>query len=222
MWLENFKLIKKEKLTHDIFELVFELWHNVVMKPWQFITFILPKIWGRAYSILESNDNKIKLIIKRREEGRWWSKFICDLKLWDILTWVWAAWHFTLRESSKNKLFFWTWTWFVPLYNQILWNIENKIENKIKLIFWVRTQKDLFYISELENLKQNNSNFDFEIYLSSEKSENYNNWYITEFLTPENLENFQEFYICWAPAMIDSSVEILEKNWKENIFFEKY
>jgi len=223
--LQKFKIIKKINLTSDIYEITYKLEKEINIKPGQFITFLIDKIGWRAYSILEIIDWNIVLIIKKwelKDGWRWGSKYICECEVWDELKWVGPAGHFVLQENNLNKLFIWTGTGFVPLYNQILWNIENKIENKIKLIFWVRTQKDLFYISELENLKQNNSNFDFEIYLSSEEIENYKNWYVTEFLTKENLENFNEFYICWAPAMIDSSVEILEENWKENIYFEKY
>jgi hypothetical protein len=55
------------------------------MIPWQFITFILPKIWWRAYSILKLKWKEITLIIKKRELdewGRWWSKYICEKDIW--------------------------------------------------------------------------------------------------------------------------------------------
>ena len=223
--IQNFKIIEKKNLTHDIFEITFQWEKELTIKPGQFITFLLDKIGGRAYSILEQKWDKTVLIIKKRETEngwRWGSKYICEREIWEELKAVGPAGHFVLQENNLNKLFLWTGTWFVPLYNQILWNIEKNTDNKIKLIFWVRTKKDLFYISELENLKKENSNFDFEIYLSAEKTEEYKKWYITDFLTKQNLEDFQEFYICWAPAMIDSSNEILKKIWKENVYFEKY
>ena len=224
MWILNFKLIKKEKLTSDVFELTFENKEELEQKPGQFITFLLPKIWWRAYSILENNKNNIKLIIKRLENWRWWSKFICDSEIWDILNWVWPAGHFILQENHKNKLFLWTWTWFVPLYNQIISSIQKKLDIKLKLIFWVRNFSDLFYIKELENLKKENKNFDFELFLSREKIDWINLGYITDFLVKENTENFEEFYICWMPDMIDSSIEKLKYLWilDENIFIEKY
>ncbi len=228
--LKNFKLIEKNKLTSDIFELIFESNDKDFQKnfkSWQFVTFILEKIWGRAYSILDFIDSqKFILIIKKREIENWWrggSKFICERKVWDELKWVWPSWHFLLQKNNKNKLFLATGTGFVPLYNQILDIIKNKLNSKILLLFWARKKSDLFYLDKLEKLKKQNSNFDYKIYLSKEKSE-YNKWYITEFLTKENIKNFEEFYICWAPNMIDSSSEKLEFLWikKENIYFEKY
>ena len=223
--LQNFKLVKKINLTYDIFEISFESEKNIDMKPWQFITFLLDNIWWRAYSILEIIDKKIILIIKKWELNnwwRWWSKLICELNIWDCIKWIWPAGHFLLQKNIKNKLFLWTWTWFVPLYNQIKANIEQKIQNNIKLIFWVRTLKNLFYIKELKKMKQKNKNFDFEIYLSREKINNYNNWYVTDFLTKNNIDNFEEFYICWTASMISSSQNTLKQNWKKNIFYEKY
>lgn len=225
--LQNFKLINKKNLTYNVYELTFEWEKKLEIKPWQFITFLLEKIWGRAYSILKIEWNNLVLIIKKRELEewwRWWSKFICELNIWESLKWVWPAWHFILKENTKNKLFLWTGTWFVPLYNQIIWWLEAKLNCNFKLIFWARTLNDLFYIDELNELKNKNSNFDFEVFLSREDKHNYKNWYITDFINNDTKNIFEEVYICGTPNMIDSSIEILQKAWfeKENIFTEKY
>jgi Na+-transporting NADH:ubiquinone oxidoreductase subunit NqrF len=140
------------------------------------------------------------------------------------LKWVWPSWHFLLKQTNKNKLFLATWTWIVPLYNQILWSLEKKLDAKITLIFWARKEKDLFYLEKLEKLKKEYKNFDYKIYLSREEKKDFEKWYITDFLEENNIKNFLEFYICGTPSMIDSSVDKLEKLWikKENIYFEKY
>ncbi len=80
--------------------MVFEWEKELMMKPGQFVTFLIDKIWGRAYSILKLDWKKITLIIKKRESeewGRWGSKIICDLNVWESLKWVWPAGHFLLR-----------------------------------------------------------------------------------------------------------------------------
>ncbi len=225
--IQKFKLVEKINLTHNVYEMIFEWEKKLDMKSWQFITFLLDNIWWRAYSILDLDGDKIKLIIKKREKnewGRWWSKFICESEIWDVLNWVWPAWHFLLQENNKNKLFIWTWTGFVPLYNQINGALKQKQESDIKLIFWVREEKDLFYIDELKDLKEKNSNFDYELFLSKADIDWINKWYTTDYLTEKNCNKFEEFYICWAPAMIESSIEKLKKIWikEENIFYEKY
>lgn len=236
--LQKFKLIEKINLTHNVFEMVFDWKNDLEMKPWQFITFLLDNIWWRAYSILKIDWNKIILIIKKRELDewwRWWSKLICELNIWEELKWVWPAGHFTLKENYLNKLFIWTWTWLVPLYNMIVSELEKNQKNKVKFIFWVREENDIFYINELEKLQNKYPNFKFEIYISRVKDlHKYQNihpnlkihsWYNTNNLTKYNISEFNEVYICWAPSMIESSINKLVELWfnkDENIFYEKY
>lgn len=235
--IQQFKLIEKINLTHNVFEMVFQWEKHLEMKAWQFVTFLLDEIWWRAYSILRIEWKKIVLIIKKRELdewGRWWSKIICELNIWNELKWVWPAWHFTLNQNNKWKLFIWTGTWLVPLYNMLVSELENNTDNNVHLLFWIREQEDAFYIKNLERLKNKYSNFDFNIYISRVKDlhqfkmdnlwDKVNSWYTTNFLTKNNLKWFEEFYICWAPTMIESSVDKLKKLHfnEENIYFEKY
>lgn len=227
MPLNKYTLTEKKSLTWDIFELTFEAKESFDFISGQFITFVIPSIWGRAYSVLKTDWNKITLIIKKRlieNGGRGWSSLICDLNIWDILNGTNPAWHFTLQNNNKNKLFIWTWTWFVPLYNQIIHSIENNLDCNLKLLFWARTLSDLFYITELEKLKIQNNNFDFEVFLSRETNTSHNSGYVTDYLTEENIKKFENYYICWIPALINSSIKILSENWikSENIFTEKY
>lgn len=227
MGVKNFKLIEKKALTHDVFELVFETDEKFVIKSWQFITFLLDKIWWRAYSILSLEKEKVSFIIKKRElenGWRWWSKFICELKIGETLKWVWPAGHFLLQENNKNKLFIWTGTWIVPLWNQINWSLKENIDYKSKLLFWLKTKDDVFYEEELKKLKEKNKNFDYDICLSRENLDLYHKWYTVDLIDKNTIKEFEEFYICWAPAMIDSTIEKLKNLWvsEENIFFEKY
>lgn len=221
MLKENFRLIEKKSLTNDVFELVFESENECETKAWQFITFKL-EAWRRAYSIAYNEWKRFVFIIKRLENWKWWSKEICDLELWSEVFWMWPVWHFVLQETKENKLFLWTWTGFAPLYFQIKKAIQNKDKSNKMFIFWVREEKDLFYIEKLEEFKKIDVNFDYKIYLSREEKSPYNSWYITEFLKEKNIENFEEFYICGSPAMVLDAKKTLEERWKKDIFFEMY
>ena len=227
MAFQKFELIDKKSLTPDIFEITYKCENKIIMKPWQFITFILPEIWWRAYSILEAKWNNIKLIIKRWSKEmlwRWWSIMLCDAKIWETFNWVWPAGHFVLKPENNAKLFLWTGTGFVPLYNQIVATLENWNKSKITFVFWVREVKWMFYIDELNILKQKYPNFDFRIYISREESLNYEKWYITDYLSKDTVNLCNEFYICWAPLMIESAVSMLDELWvdEKSVFFEKY
>jgi NAD(P)H-flavin reductase len=223
--LQNFSLIQKEKLTNDIFLLTFKN-QGISKYPLcgQFMTFLLPKSWWRAYSILDSDGENYFFIIKRLEEGRGGSKEICDGEIGTTYKTVGPAWHFILHNTQKNKLFLWTGTGFVPLYFQIIGAIRKEIPCNLKLIFWLKEEKDIFFEKNLEKIKKENKNFDYQIYLSREENKNYTFWRITQFLTKENIANFEEFYICGNPHMIESVEEKLFEMGieKEQIFTEKY
>lgn len=222
---QDYILKNIKNLTSDVFELEFEGDNEILAEAWQFITFLIPWIWARAYSILEKNWKNLKFIIKKIEienGWKWWSKFLCEQKENTVLKWIWPSWHFILKENEKNKVFLGTGTGFVPLFNQIKTALKKNKKEKLKFIFWVRTSKDLFYLEELKNLKEKFSNFDFTIYLSREENKDFKKWYITDEI--KFLQDFEEAYICWSPAMVDSAKEILLKQnfLEENIFDEKY
>lgn len=226
MALKTFTVTENIQLTHDVYEISFQTENPIDMDYGQFVTFILPGIWGRSYSVLECVWSTIKLIIKKVElsdSGRWGSIFICDSKVWDVLQWVGPAGHFVLQRNEKNKLFIGTGTGLVPLYNQIVWAQELGLNCEMKKLFWVRREDDLFYINELNALSEKD-NFSYEVYTSREKVWDHNEWYVTKFLIKENIKNFWEFYICGMPAMVDACEEKLKELWVdvESIFSEKY
>jgi NAD(P)H-flavin reductase len=60
-------LEKKITLTKDVFELHYKLPDAKTMLPGQFITFIIPGVGGRSYSVLEIKNDIAILIIKKWE-----------------------------------------------------------------------------------------------------------------------------------------------------------
>ena len=227
MAMQEIKLTKKIQLTEDVFELHYDFWYEVDMKPWQFITFILPGIGGRSYSILEKDKNTVKLTVKKRPSEKWGrggSVFLCDAEVWTVFKAVWPAGHFVLHENDDNKFFIGTGTGVVPLYNQIISALESGVTYEIKLVFWVRIKMDLFYIDILEKLSIKYPNFSFTICISREDVEGYERWYVTNSISKEVVKAFQEFYLCGMPSMIDSCIDTLKELWvtEEKIFFERY
>lgn len=220
----SFELKNIKKLTNDVYFLEFESEKMLDFVSWQFITFLLPKTWfARAYSVYKKQNNSYFFIIKKLLDWRWWSKEICELKIWDKIFWVWPVWHFVLKNNSNSKLFIWTWTWIVPLYAMSSEFVENNMTWNIFLLNWNKTKNDLYEINSLQELKDKNPNFDYKIYLSREESE-FEKWYVTSFLNLENISKFSEFYICWNPKMVEDVVEKLRNYWidNSNIFTEKY
>ncbi len=229
MAMMEVKLVKKVELTHDVFELHYKLPEIKEMKAGQFITFILPGVWGRSYSILELIWDIVVLIVKRWPEhngGRWWSIILCDAKLEDIFKAVWPAGHFVLSESTENRLFLWTGTGLVPLFNMILEWLKSKNGAKYQLVFWVRYMEDMFYVEKFEALKKKFPDTFYYHLMTSRSEEQWNikKWYITDFLSPKVVSEYWEYYLCGAPGMIEWCQEKLAQLWveKEKVFFEKY
>lgn len=223
------KLVSKIALTNDVFELHYEFAEKRDFIAGQFMTFILPWVWGRSYSILEMKWNKAILVIKRWSQengGRGGSIVLCDSNLWDEFKCVWPVWHFVLTDKKVSRLFIGTGTGLVPLYSQILEWLKNNTDKKYQLVFWVRHIKDLFYIEKFESLKtEYPDNFYYHLVVSRDEAKwMIHSWYVTDFITENSLQSFEEFYLCWAPAMIESTQEKLLQLWvsEENIFFEKY
>ena len=222
-------LQNKKALTHDVFELHYKLSEEKTMLPGQFFTFIIPEIGGRSYSALSLIGKHLVLIIKRWEQqtgGRGWSISLCDAEIWTEYKCVWPAGHFVLTKNNENKIFLWTWTGLVPLYNMILEWLKRNSGEKYQLVFWVRYKKDFYYINEFEGLKkQFPDTFYYHLVVSRDEWQ----WiiqkgYVTDFLTKKVASQYKEFYICWAPAMIEGCQEKLSElgTEAENVYFEKY
>ncbi len=229
MWMMQVTLIEKKALTANVFELHYQLPEAKTMLPGQFMTFILASIGGRSYSILEMQEDRAILVIKKweiAEGGRGGSIMLCDAEIGDTFKAVWPAGHFVLKENTDNKLFLGTGTGLVPLYNQILEGLKRETGEQYYLVFGVRTHGDILYQERFEALKKHFPNrFNYQLFVSREAGKwNIQQWYVTDVLSKELMQKFQEYYICGAPAMVESCQT---KLWElggdnEKIYFEKY
>lgn len=219
-----FQLIQKNKLTEDVYELIFTISEPIQAEPGQYVLFLLPKSkLRRAYSIGYTDGQTFTFIIKQIEGGAG-STEICSLEVGEELIGIVPLGHFVLKANTTPKLFIGTGTGFAPLYFQIRAMMDSGIETPLFFIFGVRTSADIFYIDELNRMKQVYPSFDYRIYLSQEDAENTVRGRVTDFLTKENVSSYGEFYLCGSPAMVKDARERLEASGaeKEKVFFEQY
>lgn len=220
----SFKLIEKNRLTRDVYELVFETPEKIEVAPGQYALFLLPKSkLRRAYSIGYTDGQKFTFIIKQLEGGVG-STEICSLGLGEEIMGMVPLGHFVLKANTTPKLFIGTGTGFAPLYFQIRAMMDSGIETPLLYIFGIRTAADIFYIDELNRMKQAYPLFDYKIYLSQDDAENTTRGRVTDFLKAENLAPYGEFYMCGSPAMVKEAREKLETAGigKEKVFFEQF
>ena len=217
---------KKIRLTDDVWKIVFIGPEESVCIAGQFLTFFIDGVWPKMYSILEKNGNQYIFIIKEIALNDGWkggSHALCNLALWDIVPAIGPIGKFVLQNNSQKKLFLGTGTGFVPLWNQIISSLEQDSTVKIKLVFWVRGEKDIFYYQELAALSKKHDHFSFVYYISRAEVADCEYGRITDYLKDINhIDEFEEFYICGNPKMVDEVEAMLQAAKKTNIYFEKY
>ena len=219
-----FTLIQRNKLTHDVYELIFTIQESLHVEPGQYALFLLQKSkLRRAYSIGYTDGQTFTFIIKQLDGGAG-STEICSTEIGEEIIGMVPLGHFVLKANTTPKLFVGTGTGFAPLYFQIRAMMNSGIQTPLLFLFGVRNLSDVFYIEELNRMKKEYPLFDYRIFLSQEDSENTVRGRVTDFLTKENVSSYGEFYLCGSPAMVKDAREKLEANEieKEKVFFEQY
>lgn len=206
-----FKLTQKNKLTQDVYELVFSTPESIEVEPGQYTLFMLPKSkLRRAYSI-GYTDGRIFTHIIKQLDGGVGSTEICSLEIGEEITGMVPLGHFVLKANNTPKLFIGTGTGFAPLYFQIRAMMDTDIRTSLLFVFGVRSASDVFYINELERMKSVYPLFDYRIYLSQEEAPQTTRGRVTDFLTAENIAPYGEFYLCGSPAMVKDARGKLEE-----------
>ena len=125
---------------------------------------------------------------------------------------MWPYWDFILKNTSRKKIFIATGTWLSPIYNMII----NTWKTKKELHFWVRYEKDLFYLDVLKNIP----NLQVFTYLSWEEIKGHK--YGRVDVEKINIWKNDEVYICGNPKLVEQTSEALQQKQIENVYFEKF
>jgi NAD(P)H-flavin reductase len=129
-----------------------------------------------------------------------------------MIKWLWPFWDFTLKNTSNKKVFIATGTWLSPIYHMI----EKSWDREKELYFWVQTEKDLFYLKELQKIP----NLKIHIYLSREENSLYKYGRID--YTNIVVDKKTEIYICWSPWLIDDLNLKFTEWWHTLVYYEKF
>lgn len=231
--MQTAKITKKTELTYDVFELTLEAEKEFKFKAGQFITIKIedgknPPCY-RAYSMSTApNKNTFGLTIKAVKDGRG-SNWMHNLKEGNTVEFVEPMGSMVfLTPQNKEAIFVATGTGFGPLKAIIEDELITKNnKQKMRLIFGLRYEKDIFYTDFLESLAKKFNNFSYELTLSRPENQNYkgNIGRVTNILEKMKINaQTQEFYICGVNDMIKSVTELLEKKGftKREIHTENY
>jgi ferredoxin-NADP reductase len=183
-------------------------------KPGQFVTLDLPihekpnKRW-RSYSIASWPDgtNVFELVIVLNTEGAGTTYLFNEITVGSDLIFRGAQGVFTLPESMDTDTFFiCTGTGIAPFRSMAQYiKLHNVPHQNIYLIFGSRTQQDLLYYNELNELQQNLPGFHYIPTLSREEWTGRKGYVHT--IYEELCSNRQpaKFYLCGWKNMIDEA-----------------
>ena len=222
--LKTAEIIDKKYLNHAVLEVKFKSLVEINPKAGQFNSFRIGQAF-RSYSIASIEPfNIFKCIISVGHIGIG-SDYFKSCSIGDIVEFIGPSGKFFLSEVfKKNILFLATGTGlapFIPMFNRI--TKVKEFNSKVTLYFGVKSEKDLFYIEILEDLKSKNNWFTYNICLSQENNNKYLNGRISDKYRIEDVNNTQ-VYLCGNPYMVEENIEKLKRIGllEEDIFHEKF
>jgi ferredoxin-NADP reductase len=160
----------------------------------------------RAYSIATSEHvtNGYRLIFKYVDTGIA-SKFVWDLKGGEVLDFTGPFGRVFFKEPPRQQaIFLNTGSGVSQHFSFIESNIRKYPDLRYRLLFGVRTEADIYYREDLERLKSQLKDFEYEFVLSR-PSENWKGkkGYVQNFIHEFDYKNIPStFYMCGNGAMI--------------------
>ncbi len=220
------RLLRKNYLTKDVLELMFEKPDGFEYRAGQFVQWEIPsgdKSVFRSYSLSSSpEDHFLQFCLKLLPAGKA-SSLAASIAAGSELRFHGPMGNFT--NTQKRPLYFVaTSAGIAPIISIIRDELEHKkTEAEVRLLFGVRSEDDIFWQDRLEDLKSRFNNFTFHITLSQPKPDN--GWgglrgHVTNHIL-HHLVN-HNFYLCGNAAMVKDVRQALIKNSisQEQIHFE--
>jgi len=184
----------------------------------------------RAYSIASppSENGHIAFCLNRVEEG-FMSNHLFSLNEGEQIAFQGPFGNFTLRPPLRDTVFIATGTGIAPFRSMLHWLLaepDRHEEHEFWLLFGARSEQDLYYRAEFEQLATKHDNFHFLPTLSRAGPE----WkglrgYVQEHL-PELVGTRTDMhaYICGLDKMVKANRELLKSlGWdRTSIRYEKY
>lgn len=148
------------------------------------------------------------------------SSYIFNLKSGDEVTAIGSFGDFHIKPSQKEMVYIGGGAGMAPIRSHIAHLFENELTHR-KVSYWygTRSKQEIFYENYFENIKENHTNFNFQIALSEPLKED--NWtghegFIHQVVFDNYLHNHPnpmaiEFYLCGPPMMIKACSEMLNE-----------
>jgi ferredoxin-NADP reductase len=184
----------------------------------------------RAYSIASppSENGHVAFCLNRVQDG-FMSNYLCNLDEGATITFQGPFGDFILRPPLRDTVFIATGTGIAPFRSMLHWLLTNSDRHQGRqfwLLFGARTEQDLYYHAEFEQLAAKHDNFRFLPTLSRADD----NWkglrgYVQQHLGEiVGMRSDMHAYVCGLDKMVKANRELLKGlGWdRTSIRYEKY
>ncbi len=219
------KIINIKKIAENTISIETEKPTDFNFSAGHFLQFLIPTPENevlRSYSIASSpQEHTLLFCIKLVKDGVA-SEYLRNLKNGDILKMKGTFGRFTEEENNNSLFFVATGTGLAPTISIIKDQLKNKgNKNKIHLLLGFRSENNIFWQEELENLEKEYSNFTYMLTLS-QPSESWNNMQGRVTLYFNHPSPSYKYFMCGNQGMVSEIRQILLEGGIDNsqIHFE--
>lgn len=184
----------------------------------------------RAYSIASppSENGHIAFCLNRVEDG-FMSNHLCNLNEGEKVTFQGPFGDFILRPPLRDTVFIATGTGVAPFRSMLHWLLadnEHHQGREFRLLFGARSEQDIYYREEFEQLAAKHGNFHFLPTLSrADETWKSLRGYVQQHLGEiVGMRNDMHAYICGLDKMVRANRDLLKSlGWdRTSIRYEKY
>lgn len=227
-------------LTHDISEIIIQLDNPIQYKPGQYAIVEAQDIAipARCYSFAHASDplepNKISFFVRAVPQGKMSNWLLSKSALGHSVSIQSSFGDFFIRPPSVENaqtplLCIAGGSGLAPLIALFEGMLQESLpsQRNVILMLGARTQNDLYYIDEINNIAQQwQGNFQFQPVLSDEPEST--DWlglrgFVTDHIQPHITADMQS-YLCGPPPMIDAAILELTQGGlsSDHIYFDKF
>ena len=190
---------------------------NIPFYPGQFfmVRFEDSEAFRRAYSVASSPTQKHYIDITMNLVGEF-TKRLWQAKIGDFLLFKGPYGKFYFDETLNNDLILiGGGLGITPLMSIIRYCDDKGLKNKIRLIYSVRTPRDIIYTEEIKKLKGQNNNFDYTITITRQDDKilwTGKTGRIDIDLLKSNINNVGNslYFLCGPISFVKSAIQMLE------------
>jgi ferredoxin-NADP reductase len=213
-------LTQTEQQTHDTKTLRFQVMNEkrLCFKPGQFLTFqwtVEGQRVSRSYTICSSpaRESYVEITPKRMENGCV-SVFLNEQAKPGLAVEASGPYgRFYFDEAlHKSIVLIAAGSGITPMISMLSYIDDLKIPNPVTLLYFVRTEEDVIFGTELARLRSSHSNFKYEVYLSRpDAAWKGHSGHLTEEFVVQNVPDLDSptFFLCGPKGFMDNAHKIL-------------